>query len=48
MDFYNAKRPHGKLQYKAPEQKELEYTVTNGLLQINSSTWEFEKVCLLF
>lgn len=23
--FYNTKRPHAKLQYKTPEQKELEY-----------------------
>ena len=25
--FYNAKRPHRKLQYKTPEQKEQEYTL---------------------
>lgn len=25
--FYNAKRPHKKLQYKTPEQKEMEYAL---------------------
>ncbi len=31
MNFYNTKRPHRKLQYKTPEQKEHEYAVINGL-----------------
>ena len=31
MNFYNTKRPHKKLQYRTPEQKENEYTVNNGL-----------------
>ena len=25
--FYNTKRPHKKLQYKTPEQKEMEYSL---------------------
>ena len=27
IDFYNTKRPHKKLQYKTPQQKEEEYTL---------------------
>lgn len=27
MDFYNTRRPHAKIQYKTPEQKEREYSV---------------------
>lgn len=27
MEFYNTRRPHAKIQYKTPEQKEREYYV---------------------
>ena len=33
MDFYNTKRPHKKLQYKTPQQKEEEYTLKIAELQ---------------
>ena len=33
MDFYNTKRPHKKLHYKTPQQKEEEYTLKNAELQ---------------
>ena len=33
MDFYNTKRPHKKLQYKTPQQKEEEYTLKIAKLQ---------------
>ena len=31
MDFFNTKRPHRKLQYRTPEQKEHDYALNNGL-----------------
>ena len=31
MVFYNTKRPHKKLQYKTPEQKEQEYFLKNAV-----------------
>ena len=31
MVFYNTKRPHKKLQYKTPEQKEQEYSLKNAV-----------------
>ena len=31
MDFFNTRRPHRKLQYRTPEQKEHEYALNNGL-----------------
>ena len=30
MDFYNTRRPHAKIQYKTPEQKEREYSAIFG------------------
>lgn len=33
IDFYNTKRPHKKLHYKTPQQKEEEYTLKNAELQ---------------
>ena len=32
MEFYNARRPHAKIQYKTPEQKEREYSAIFGNL----------------
>ena len=32
MEFYNTCRPHAKIQYKTPEQKEREYSATFGNL----------------
>ena len=34
MNFYNTKRPHRKLQYKTPEQKEYEYAVAKGFAEV--------------
>lgn len=31
MDFFNTRRPHRKLQYRTPEQKEHDYALNNGL-----------------
>lgn len=31
IDFFNTKRPHRKLQYRTPEQKEHDYALNNGL-----------------
>ena len=31
MDFFNTKRPHRKLQYRTPEQKEHDYALNNGI-----------------
>ena len=31
MVFYNSKRPHKKLQYKTPEQKEQEFSLKNAV-----------------
>ena len=30
MEFYNSRRPHSKIQYKTPEQKEREYAMIFG------------------
>ena len=34
IEFYNTRRPHSKIQYKTPEQKEREYAVTFGMSEI--------------
>lgn len=34
IEFYNTRRPHSKIQYKTPEQKEREYAVTFGILKL--------------
>ena len=34
IEFYNIRRPHSKIQYKTPEQKEREYAVTFGIIEI--------------
>ena len=34
IEFYNTRRPHSKIQYKTPEQKEREYAVTFGIIEI--------------
>lgn len=31
MDFFNTRRPHRKLQYRTPDQKEHDYALNNGL-----------------
>lgn len=44
--FYNTKRPHRKLQYKTPEQKEEEYALKDtGLYGTCNWINGFEKVC---
>lgn len=32
--FYNMQRPHSKIQYKTPEQKEWEHAVTFGVIAL--------------
>ena len=34
IEFYNTRRPHSKIQYKTPEQKEWEYAVTFGIIEL--------------
>lgn len=34
IEFYNTRRPHSKIQYKTPEQKEREYAVTFGVIEL--------------
>ena len=34
IEFYNTRRPHSKIQYKTPEQKEREYAVTFGIIEL--------------
>ena len=34
MEFYNTRRPHSKIQYKTPEQKEREYAMTFGIIEL--------------
>ncbi|MBQ7314708.1 MAG: hypothetical protein IJW83_01705 [Clostridia bacterium] len=32
--FYNTRRPHSKIQYKTPEQKEWEYAMTFAIIEL--------------
>ncbi len=34
IEFYNTRRSHSKIQYKTPEQKEREYAVTFGIIEL--------------
>ena len=34
IEFYNTRRPHSKIQYKTPEQKEREYAMTLGTIEL--------------
>ena len=34
IEFYNTRRPHSKIQYKTPEQKEREYAATFGIIEL--------------
>ena len=34
IEFYNTRRPHSKIQYKTPEQKEREYSLAFGVIEL--------------